>query len=250
MFTLPGSSALSASKSQKLLDQLQQISPDIQAIAGQYIHFIEMDEELSAEQRKVLERILSYGPSSDIVSYDDAFLLVTPRQGTISPWSSKATDIAHNCGLDTIIRLERGIAYSLRSSTEISSAQLQQIAKCLHDRMTEVVMSELQQAEALFAHHSPQPFSQVDVLAGGREALVVANNELGLALADDEIDYLVESFKQLNRNPTDVELMMFAQANSEHCRHKIFNADWAIELRVERLQLNRAGNHQSCPVVP
>jgi len=229
MFTLPGSSALSESKSQKLLELIQQISPQVDAIAGQYIHFGEVEEEFGVEQKAILDRILSYGPTAEVITYKDAFLLITPRLGTISPWSSKATDIAHNCGLDKIIRLERGIAYTLSSRSIITNDELNQIAKCLHDRMTETVMHDIAQAEALFSHHTPKPYNSVDILAGGRKALVQANSEFGLALADDEIDYLVDNFKQLQRNPTDVELMMFAQANSEHCRHKIFNADWNID---------------------
>jgi phosphoribosylformylglycinamidine synthase len=154
---------------------------------------------------------------------------VVPRPGTISPWSSKATDIAHNCGLTTVCRIERGILYSFESIQALSQAELLALYPALHDRMTEVVFSSLDEAEALFIHHSPTEMTCVDVLGGGREALQRANRELGLALAEDEIDYLVDNFQLMRRNPTDVELMMFAQANSEHCRHKIFNADWIID---------------------
>lgn len=237
MITLLGSSALSESKSQKLLEKIQQTSPHIEAIAGRFIHFAEVDGELDEQQNQILNRILTYGPTASIENYDDLFILVTPRIGTISPWSSKASDIAHNCGLNQITRLERGIAYSLKTSQSINDEEYAQIADCLHDRMTETVMKELKAADALFSHHTPQPLKQVDILSGGREALVSANSELGLALAEDEIDYLVDNFKQLKRNPTDVELMMFAQANSEHCRHKIFNADWIIDGEAQEKSL-------------
>ena len=158
---------------------------------------------------------------------------MTPRPGTISPWSSKATDIAHNCGLHKVRRLERGMAYYLETGAEaLSNGELDvAVLRVLHDRMTEAVFFDLEDA-ALPVHARPSPSrsSAVDVVGGGRDALVHANGELGLALSDDEIDYLVESFQALWRAiPTDVELMMFAQANSEHCRHKIFNADWIID---------------------
>ncbi|HAS13974.1 MAG TPA: phosphoribosylformylglycinamidine synthase, partial [Idiomarina abyssalis] len=151
----------------------------------------------------------------------------TPRIGTISPWASKATDIAHNCGLKSIHRVERGVAFYLQG--DLSAEELKQAALLLHDRMTESVLYDMNDAQQLFRSQEPQPLSSVDILAGGREALAQANISLGLALADDEIDYLVENFRKLDRNPNDIELYMFAQANSEHCRHKIFNADWTID---------------------
>ena len=160
-----------------------------------------------------------------------------PRIGTISPWSSKATDIAHNCGLNQVVRLERGIAYYVASESALSETQREAVISCLHDRMVEVVMSDFEQASALFSHAEPAPMSQVDVIGGGRAALERANIELGLALAEDEIDYLVEAFVELGRNPNDVELMMFAQANSEHCRHKIFNASWDIDGQAQEKSL-------------
>ncbi|MFN6961268.1 MAG: phosphoribosylformylglycinamidine synthase, partial [Rhodocyclaceae bacterium] len=159
-------------------------------------------------------------------------LLVTPRLGTISPWSSKATDIAHNCGFDAVKRIERGIAYILPNS----ALTKRHLAR-LHDRMTESVLDSLDAVEALFHHVAPQPMTSIDILAGGRTALVAANDELGLALSADEIDYLIDNFTKLGRNPTDVELMMFAQANSEHCRHKIFNASWEIDGEPQPLSL-------------
>src|SRR3990167_1084209 len=150
-----------------------------------------------------------------------------PRFGTISPWSSKASDIARNCGLAKIQRIERGLAYYVTG--ELSASEAQQVAELLHDRMTQMVLDNLEGAAALFSHAQPKPLTAVDILGGGRAALEQANVELGLALAEDEIDYLVSSFNDLGRNPHDIELMMFAQANSEHCRHKIFNASWDID---------------------
>jgi len=155
-------------------------------------------------------------------------LLVTPRPGTISPWSSKATDIAHNCGLQQVNRLERGVAYYIEAGT-LTNEQWQQVTAELHDRMMETVFFALDDAEQLFAHHQPTPVTSVDLLGQGRQALIDANLRLGLALAEDEIDYLQDAFTKLGRNPNDIELYMFAQANSEHCRHKIFNADWVID---------------------
>jgi len=156
-------------------------------------------------------------------------VLVVPRPGTISPWSSKATDIAHNCRLEAVRRVERGTAHYLEAESGLDEEALAQAALVLHDRMTQVALLDLDGAARLFERAAPRPATRVDVLAGGRAALVEANAALGLALSGDEIDYLTESFMALGRNPTDVELMMFAQANSEHCRHKIFNADWVID---------------------
>ncbi|MFA0709632.1 phosphoribosylformylglycinamidine synthase, partial [Vibrio sp. 10N.222.48.A3] len=148
----------------------------------------------------------------------------------ISPWSSKSTDIAHNCGLAKVSRLERGTAFYIETSAELSELQLVELKAILHDRMMEVVFTDFESAAALFTVAEPAPYAEVDLLTGGRKALEKANVTLGLALAEDEIDYLLESFtEKLGRNPTDIELMMFAQANSEHCRHKIFNADWTID---------------------
>ena len=236
MLILHGKSALSTFRIEKLLRQLQTTISDIEAVTSQFIHFIESEEVISQSVELVLERILMYGEHSSLSRLNSADneiieILVVPRIGTISPWASKATDIAHNCGLEKILRIERGILYriALSQGCSISEQQKQQLQLKLHDRMVEVCLSELEQAHALFDTHRPKPFKRIDILEQGKSALVTANSELGLALADDEIDYLVESFKKLQRNPSDVELMMFAQANSEHCRHKIFNADWTID---------------------
>ncbi|WP_339843649.1 phosphoribosylformylglycinamidine synthase [uncultured Halopseudomonas sp.] len=230
MHTLRGAPALSQFRRDKLLARLQERVPGVSAVYAEFMHFAELREALDETQLEVLERILRYGPSVPAEEAQGSQFLVVPRFGTISPWSSKATDIAHNCGLASVIRLERGIAYHVTcESGELSNADNKLVAALLHDRMTERVLDNAEAAEDLFRHAEPQPFQRVDILAGGRQALEQANVSLGLALADDEIDYLVDSFKELKRNPSDVELMMFAQANSEHCRHKIFNASWDID---------------------
>lgn len=229
MLQLRGAPALSEFRCSSLLLALQTQVPEITGLYAEFAHFAQLDGALSDDQRSVLETILKYGPSEQQQEPSGSLVLVVPRPGTISPWSSKATDIAHNCGLAQIKRLERGIAYYLKSDLALTEQQLQTAASLLHDRMVESVLWDMDSAQALFEQEQPQPLTTVDILSGGRDALVQANTELGLALADDEIDYLVESFTELKRNPTDVELMMFAQANSEHCRHKIFNADWVVD---------------------
>jgi phosphoribosylformylglycinamidine synthase len=229
MLTIRGAAALSEFRIQKLQANLAQSIPAISGISSEFVHFADLGADLNNEQLQVLEQLLQYGPRQQAASHDGQLFLVVPRPGTISPWSSKATDIAHNSGLETVQRLERGIAYYVQSSSPLTAAQAEQVKALIHDRMVETVFDSLQQVAVLFEHEQPAPMTSVDILAGGRAALVTANTELGLALADDEIDYLVASFTELDRNPTDVELMMFAQANSEHCRHKIFNASWTID---------------------
>ena len=247
MLELRGAPALSSFRCNKLLVNLQQALPQITGLYSEFIHFADVQGDLSDADSVVLNRLLKYGPSVDVCEPKGTLVLVTPRPGTISPWSSKATDIAHNCGLTAIKRLERGIAYYVETNAELSAGDAAQLAFLLHDRMVEVAFSALSDAETLFVQHEPKPLSTVDVLEGGREALAKANSELGLALADDEIDYLVESFVGLKRNPSDVELMMFAQANSEHCRHKIFNADWTIDGEVQdRSLFNMIKNTYEC----
>jgi phosphoribosylformylglycinamidine synthase len=200
------------------------------SVYAEYLHFADLDGDLTERERAVAERLLRYGPSLQGHEPVGQLVLVVPRPGTISPWSTKATDIAHNCGLSRIRRLERGTAFYLTAAgAALGEEELGTAADLLHDRMTQVALLDLAEAERLFGHHEPQPLGRVDLMGGGRAALDGANADLGLALSADEIDYLVESFQALGRNPTDVELMMFAQANSEHCRHKIFNADWTID---------------------
>ena len=228
-----GGNAISDFRVQQLLPRLAAISPAIQGLSARFVHLAASEQVLNEGQQQTLAALLTYGdPHQSPTS--PHLLVVTPRFGTVSPWASKATDIAHNCGL-TLKRIERITEYSLHlkngllSKTELTPEQWTQVADVLHDRMTESVMRSRDEALGLFTELQAAPMEQVDVLAGGRAALQDANRRWGLALADDEIDYLVNAFTQLQRNPTDVELMMFAQANSEHCRHKIFNAEFTID---------------------
>ena len=229
MIIVPGAPALSAFRRRKLLHNLKQVVPAVTEIEAEYRHFAEVTQPLSAEQTNTLKALMDYGPKQQSVDLKGSLLLVVPRPGTISPWSSKATDIVHNCGLQSVVRVERGIAYYIEASEPLTQQQLNALGDLLHDRMVETVFNDLQQAQSLFSQHKPAPLMEVDILGGGVSALEQANVSLGLALADDEIQYLVASFKGLERNPTDTELMMFAQANSEHCRHKIFNASWTLD---------------------
>lgn len=236
MLILRGTPALSPFRHDKLLNQLQVAIPHLTALYAEFVHFADTANELSAEHIHVLERLLEYGPKAEqILQPKGQLFLVTPRFGTISPWSSKATDIAHNCGLKDILRIERGIAYYVEGTLSIDDQQ--KITSMLHDRMTQQVLTDLNDASKLFNHAEPKPLTSVDVLGKGRAALEQANITLGLALAEDEMDYLVNAFTELKRNPNDIELMMFAQANSEHCRHKIFNASWDIDGEAQQKSL-------------
>ncbi|AVL39664.1 phosphoribosylformylglycinamidine synthase [Providencia stuartii] len=228
MEILRGSPALSAFRIARLLALFAEKQLPVTDIYAEYMHFAELSAPLSESEQGKLRSLLKYGPSLTEHEPFGKLILVTPRPGTISPWSSKATDIAHNCGLSQVERIERGIAYYVQADS-LSQAQWLDVAALLHDRMMESVFGSFEQAEALFVHHQPAPMKVIDISRHGRTALEKANVEMGLALADDEIDYLLNAFTELKRNPTDVELYMFAQANSEHCRHKIFNADWIID---------------------
>lgn len=232
MEILRGSPALSAFRINKWLARFHSASLPVHTIYAEYIHFADLSEPLNHDQRDRLEQLLRYGPPANNLPPEGQLLLVTPRPGTRSPWSSKATDIAHHCGLSQIARLERGIAYYIVAET-LTQAQWDTIASMLHDRMMESVFHELAAASCLFTRHQPVPVTPIDLSGQGRQALVEANRRLGLALTDEEIDYLQQAFHQLARNPHDIELYMFAQANSEHCRHKIFNADWVIDGQVQ-----------------
>jgi phosphoribosylformylglycinamidine synthase len=228
---LRGSAALSPFRQERFIARLRAALPLVESIYAEYRHFAALSEELSTSELEVLERLLAYGPKQESHTPQGNLLLVVPRLGTISPWSTKATDIAQHCMLRNVRRLERGVAWFVckRNGVALTPDEHRQVAALIHDRMTESVLSGFDEAAALFRVESPAPLSTVDVLKGGHSALETANQQLGLALAPDEIDYLVENFTRIGRNPTDVELMMFAQANSEHCRHKIFNADWVID---------------------
>ncbi len=230
MLILRGSPALSPFRLEKLMSALRERVPDISHLYAEYLHFADVDRTLDEGEQSVLQRLLTYGPSAVSEEPAGQLMLVIPRIGTISPWASKATDIAHNCGLSSINRLERGVAYYVsRADGELTDHELKQLAPLLHDRMVEQVLENPEEAEGLFLTQEPAPMRQVNILGGGKAELDRANSEWGLALAADEIEYLVENFTALGRNPSDAELMMFAQANSEHCRHKIFNADWIID---------------------
>ncbi|MDD4944466.1 MAG: phosphoribosylformylglycinamidine synthase, partial [Rhodoferax sp.] len=231
--TFEGGSALSAFRVQQLLPKLQAVHDKINGIAARYVHWVACPTPPAPELQAKLAALLTYGdPYTG--SDEGTLVVVSPRLGTVSPWASKASDIAHNCGL-AVQRVERVVEYrislksGLLSKPSLSAEQLTQVADLLHDRMTESALFDRAAVHHLFAHLDAAPMAHVDVLGGGKTALLAANTEFGLALAADEIDYLVNAFTQLQRNPTDVELMMFAQANSEHCRHKIFNAEFSID---------------------
>ncbi|MDG4584141.1 MAG: phosphoribosylformylglycinamidine synthase [Candidatus Competibacter sp.] len=228
MLRFRGSPALSPFRLERLLTALRRRAPVVAEIYAEFVHFV--DGRLTAHDREVLERLLQYGPAAiqRHLGGEPAFLVI-PRPGTCSPWSSKATDIARNCGLQHVRRIERGVAYYLDSERPLTNDESAGLKPLLHDRMTEAVLGPADDPAPSFARAEPAPLASVDLLGGGRDALIVANRELGLALSEDEIDYLLDGFRRLERNPTDVELMMFAQANSEHCRHKIFNADWIVD---------------------
>lgn len=242
MLILPGSNALSAFRSQRLLSQLQAVAPSIAAVQARFYHFIDASAALSVDDTERLSAMLTYGEPAAQTLYEGVTeeFFVIPRLGTISPWASKATDIAHNCGMQHVHRIERGVGYTvvlkggilgtgIGAPKKLDEQELAAVAALLHDRMTETVLRSADEAQRLFDELEGRPLETVDVIGQGRDALVRANLELGLAMSVDEIDYLHDAFTRAQRNPTDVELMMFAQANSEHCRHKIFNADWIID---------------------
>jgi len=228
---LRGAPALSEFRVQKLLTQCADLALPVTDIYAEFAHFAQLNEALAADEENVLQQLLTYGPTIEEHDPEGQFILVTPRPGTISPWSSKSTDIAHNCGLSKVERLERGMAYyiTLETNVTLTAEQESQLIGLLHDRMMESTFTDFDDAAKLFVSSEPGKLTAIDIENGGKNALVQANIELGLALASDEVNYLFENFSKLGRNPHDIELYMFAQANSEHCRHKIFNADWTID---------------------
>ncbi len=236
-----GGNALSEFRVRQLLPRLQAVNPAVASISARYVHLAGFDTPPAEDELQRLAALLTYGEPYAGPAGGQA-VIVTPRLGTVSPWASKASDIARNCGIGaragggtSLHRVERMVEYqiglkpALIGRRQLSKDELSVVATLLHDRMTESVLASRDDAAALFTELHPEPLAHVDVLAGGKAALERANRDWGLALAPDEIDYLVEAFTRLGRNPTDVELMMFAQANSEHCRHKIFNADFTID---------------------
>jgi phosphoribosylformylglycinamidine synthase len=233
MLILRGSPALSNFRLQKLQQDLAAAGLPVRDLTAEFVHLADPSAELTVAEQTVLNQLLTYGPNRSAATVEGLVQVVAPRPGTLSPWSSKATDIAHICGLTKIRRIERVIRYTVGleapAGALLSPPQTALLQQKLHDRMTQVVLPDLEACAALFRHETPQPMTSVPVLTQGRTALVDANRSLGLALAEDEIDYLVKAFTSLGRDPHDIELMMFAQANSEHCRHKIFNATWTID---------------------
>ena len=235
MITIEGPPSHSPYRLNQLLSELQSIDSSITLIGARYIHFIDNSKELTDKDYDVLNPLLSYGPDWDLGTNKGNKIIVIPRIGTTSPWSSKATDIAHGCGLSSINRIERGLIYTLVGLTDD-----QHISRCavpLYDRMTQQAITQFDQLDRMFEIDQPQPFTTISILSEGIEALESANTELGLALNNQEMNYLLEQFQILERDPTDAELMMFAQANSEHCRHKVFNAEWTIDGQPEALSL-------------
>ncbi|MFC5512546.1 phosphoribosylformylglycinamidine synthase [Massilia jejuensis] len=262
MLILPGSNALSVFRSQRLLSRLQAAAPAIAAVQARFVHFVDSAAPLSIDDTQRLTALLTYGEPVPETLYEGSTVefFVIPRLGTISPWASKATDIAHNCGMPHVHRIERGVAYtvvlkggilgsSFGAPKKLGEEELASVAALLHDRMTDTVLRHAEEASQLFQELEGKPLESIDVLKEGRDALLRANTELGLAMSIDEIDYLNDAFTAAGRNPTDVELMMFAQANSEHCRHKIFNADWIIDgVRQEKSLFGMIKNtHQLQP---
>ena len=247
-----GGNALSSFRAQQLLTDLVAIHPKITGVSARFVHLVATEGAVAPALQERLSALLTYGDPYTGSAEGLAFI-VTPRLGTISPWASKATDIARNCGLN-VFRVERMTEYRvdmksglLGGKPELSTEQTAQIAALLHDRMTESVFATRAEAEQLFTTLAAQPMEFVDVLGGGRAALETANKQWGLALAEDEIEYLVNAFNDLKRNPTDVELMMFAQANSEHCRHKIFNAKFTIDgVEQEKSLFGMIRNTEAC----
>jgi phosphoribosylformylglycinamidine synthase len=228
MLQLAGPPAATAFRLEKLRAELRALAPTVTDVTAYFEHYVSLAEELTQAQERVLRALLNYGDGPVTPQNGRQRIYVVPRLGTISPWASKATDIARLCSLP-VRRVERGRVFELTVSGALNEVDVARVAPLLHDRMTETLLMERPKREELFADHEPRPVRTVDTQRGGRAALERANVELGLALSADEIDYLVAQFGTLDRNPTDVELMMFAQANSEHCRHKVFNADWLID---------------------
>ena len=230
MIILRGAPSHSEFRLQKLVGDLSSADLPVKSVYAEYLHVAEASDPLTSEEQSVLEKLLTYGPKLEGHDPEGLLRVVAPRPGTLSPWSSKATDIAHICGLTRLNRIERAVAYWIDlGGAELDASQSKSLDSKLHDRMTQSIFGSNEELSVLFRHEEPKPFASVPVISGGREALVEANRSLGLALAEDEIDYLVENFQKLGRDPNDIELMMFAQANSEHCRHKIFNASWEID---------------------
>ncbi|MCB1842715.1 MAG: phosphoribosylformylglycinamidine synthase, partial [Halioglobus sp.] len=229
MLELPGQSALSDFRLRKALRAIQNVVPAVCALNSRYCYFISLERAMNEHEHAQLAALLLADEQLAALPAEAVTLIVAPRAGTISPWSSKATDIAIACGMDAVNRLERGICYALQSPGTLTDADLRLAGTVLADRMTEGLLLSAGDAAQLFVSGPAGRVGTVSLSGDGRAALEAANAELGLALSSDEIDYLYDNYTRLQREPTDAELMMFAQANSEHCRHKIFRADWIID---------------------
>jgi len=229
MIEIKGPPSHSPFRLKQLLLKLQKLDSAIDAIGARYTHFVDSNKSLNEKELNTLRCLLVYGPDWDIGSDDGEKIIVIPRIGTISPWSSKATDIALLCGLSSIQRLERGVIYTIAYKNSVQRKDLSCLSEPLHDRMTQTMIFNEKDANVLFQVQKPKALSSIPVLSEGLVALERANAELGLALSKQEMEYLIGNFEKINRDPTDAELMMFGQVNSEHCRHKVFNADWVID---------------------
>ena len=229
-----GIQALRNFKVKALNKKISSVIPDIELVSSEYIHFIESEEGLNTSNKATLDKLLNYAPKANL-SNSNFQITISPRIGTISPWSSKASEIFKLCGLTSVKRIERGITYHFNRKT--NDKELTTILEFVMDKMTESYLENIKDSSLLFNELEPINFNSIDILNNGKSAIKKANMELGLALSDSEINYLFESFTSLQRNPRDIELMMFAQANSEHCRHKIFNADWTIDSEKQAISL-------------
>ena len=229
-----GIQALRNFKVKTLNKKISALIPDIELVSSEYIHFIESKQDLNTSNKSILDNLLNYAPKANL-SNSNFQITISPRIGTISPWSSKASEICKLCGLSGIKRVERGITYHLNRRT--NDKELKTILEFVMDRMTESYLENIEESKLLFNELQPRNFNSIDILNNGESAIIKANIELGLALSDSEINYLFDRFTCLERNPRDIELMMFAQANSEHCRHKIFNADWTVDSEKQAVSL-------------
>jgi len=229
MLALAGVPALSAFRIERLLVKLGGVLPSLRGIEVHFHHFVDLERTPTAAEVSVIGRLLDHQPDSPDPGGTGQVLLSVPRPGTISPWSSKATDIAHVCGLAVVRRIERGRVWRIEADPALSPGDMALLARALHDPMTESMLTDLADAVRLFESHEPKPHSCIVLGDDPAASLARANEELALALSEGEIAYLADAYARIGRDPTDVEVMMFAQANSEHCRHKIFNADWVID---------------------
>lgn len=245
MFYLFGMPALSHFRIERILTQISFIVPQVTDLSAYFIHFIDIEKNtsLTEPENEILSNLLDYGYSQGKPAFSletekppDSFL-VLPRKGTISPWSSKATDILHLCNLKKIRRIERGIAYYLEATDKLTWGDTQAIAELLYDPMTEMILYNIEEASCLFEHEKPKPLKIIPLLTEGKRALMEANLSFGLDLGEEEFEYLFTLFNTLKRNPTDAELMMFAEINSEHCRHKLFNAQWLMDGKLKTASL-------------